>query len=83
MGYGSTTEFVVQDRHGILGAVFGADECSPFLQRPGDRFQTASRVAAGIVQCLAGGDNPLVKEHDFGRVSQAPRKVRFEDYAYE
>jgi hypothetical protein len=84
MAYGEKPEFVVQDRHGILGAVFGAEACMPFLQPAGGaRFQTSSRVVAGILQCLAGGESPLTKDYDFGRIYQAPTTMRFEDYAYE
>lgn len=84
LDYADDPTFVVQDRHGNLNAVFGAEQCMPFLQPPeGEKIQTSSRIVAGLLQCLAGGESPLIRDHDFGRITQAPGNMRFEDYAYE
>ena len=81
--YYEDPEGVVQDRHGILGAVFGADECMPFmLPKAGIRYQTFAQVVAGLLQCLSGGTSPLRQNVDFGKIIQAP-SLRFEDYVYE
>jgi hypothetical protein len=82
--YSDNPEFVVQDRHGILGAVFGTETCLPYLRPPGDeRFQTSSRAVAALLQCLAGGESPLSMAYDFGRIQQVPNEMRFENYVYE
>jgi hypothetical protein len=84
MDYSDNPDFVVKDRHGILGAVLGAEACLPFLREPdGKRYQTAARVAAGLLQCLAGGTSPMLVEHEFSRIYQSPINLRFEDFAYE
>jgi arylsulfatase A-like enzyme len=63
----------VQDHHGILGAVFGADECMPFmLPKAGTRTQTFAQVEVGLLQCLSGGSSPLRQDFDFGKIFQAP-----------
>ena len=73
----------LQDHHGILGAVFGADECVPFmLPKAGTRTQTFAQVEVGLLQCLSGGTSPLRRDVDFGKPFQAPG-LRFEDYVYE
>jgi hypothetical protein len=84
IGYSDDPEVVVPDRHGIMGAVFGAEACMPYLQPPkGETIQTSSRVVAGILQCLAGGESPLFTNYDFGKIRQAPDNMRFDNYAYE
>lgn len=75
--------FVVQDRHGILGAVFGADDCMRYIGGEKERATTSSQVVAGILQCLAGGRSVLARPIDFGTISQSPIPLRFQDYAYE
>jgi hypothetical protein len=51
--YADDPEGVVQDQHGILGAVFGADECMKFmLPKAGIRSQTFVQVEVGLLQCL-------------------------------
>ena len=81
--YQEDPEGVVQSRHGIMGVVFGADECMPFmLPKAGEKYQTFARVVAGLLQCLSGGTSPLRKDIDFGKIIRAP-DLRFEDYVYE
>jgi hypothetical protein len=66
-----------------LGAVFGADECMPFmLPKAGTRTQTFAQVEVGLLQCLSGGSSPLRQDFDFGKIFQAPG-LGFEDYVYE
>lgn len=84
LSYVDDPQFVVQDYHGVAGAVFGADDCMPFLRPPrGEAFQTTSRFVAGLLRCLSGGQSPLELKHDFGSINQAPGKMRFGDYIYE
>jgi hypothetical protein len=81
--YHDDPERVVQDQHGILGAVFGADECMKFmLPKAGTRSQTFAQVEVGLLQCLSGGTSPLRQDFDFGKIFKAP-SLRFEDYVYE
>jgi hypothetical protein len=81
--YDDDPEGVVQDQHGIMGAVFGADGCLPFmLPKAGTRSQTFTQLEVGLLQCLSGGTSPLRQDVDFGKIIQAP-SLRFEDYVYE
>jgi hypothetical protein len=83
ISYSDDPEGVVQDRHGIMGAVFGADECMQLmLPKAGTRSQTFAQVEVGLLKCLSGGTSPLRQDVDFGKVIQSPR-LRFEDYVYE
>ena len=84
LSYRDDPNFVVQDRHGIMGAVFGDKACMPFLQpQEGESIKTSSQVVAGLIQCLADGENPLTRVHDFTLINQAPENMRFEEHAYE
>lgn len=80
--YDDDPHLVVPDRHGIMGAFFGSEECTPFLRsRAGQKIQTSSQVVASLLQCLAGGESPLVSEYDFGKIGKTA--LRFEDFAYD
>lgn len=81
--YADAPEFVVHDRHGILGALFGAEGCESGAQAAARTYRTAAGVVAELLECLAGGVSPLMTDHDFGRITQAPGTMRFEDYPYE
>jgi hypothetical protein len=83
LSYADDPEFVVQDLHGILGRSSVPRRACPSRSRRKGTSQTSSRVVAGLLQCLAGGESPLLVKHDFGRINQAPDNMRFQDYAYE
>lgn len=60
--------FFFQDRFGVLGGVYPRDRCTPELdeaERKG--YATSLDVVHAIVECLSGGQSPLVE----------PRRDRF------
>ena len=70
IGYDDDPEGMVQDHHGILGAVFGADECMPFYAAQSRRTNSDLR---------SGGDRPAPVS--FGRNKPAAAGFRFwQDY---
>ncbi len=82
--FAQNKKFFVQDRHGILGALINAESCEPYLTPPeGEHFQTTARVVTGLVQCLAGGESPFIKNVDFSVLHQIDPNEKYEDYIYE
>jgi hypothetical protein len=75
--------FYVQDRHGTIAALFNADDCLPFVEPPGQRFQTIARIASSLIQCLAIGHPDLPGDFDFGTIWQISQSERFDSYVYE
>jgi hypothetical protein len=53
--------FYVQDSFGVLGGIYPADTCSEYFDRAlADKgYMTTTWVARLLVQCLAGGDDPM------------------------
>ena len=83
-------KFFVQDRYGVLGALYPADICGEYLTPdnfPG--YVTTDMVARQIIRCLAGGEDPFIhpvkypleyyERYGFGE----PEGGDFADYLYE
>ena len=72
--------FFLQDRFGILGGVYPRDRCAPqFDEAERKGYMTSLDVVHAIIQCLSGGQSPLLQ----------PRRDRFwtngfpEDHSYD
>ena len=72
--------FFLQDRFGILGGVFPRDRCAPELDEAERKaYVTSLDVVHAILECLSGGQGPLLE----------PRHDRFwtpsisEDHSYD
>ncbi|WP_274628991.1 hypothetical protein [Arvimicrobium flavum] len=76
--------FYVQDKFGILAGIINADMCLPYFRPPeGQSFQTNARIAAALIQCLAGGQSPLSTPFDHNVIPLFEGKEKYQDYVYE
>ncbi len=73
-------EFFIQDRFGVLGGVWPPDRCaSEFDEAQSKGYMTSLDVVHAILECLSGGESPLIE----------PRRDRFwgggipEDHSYD
>ena len=81
-------KFKVQDNYGTVGALVNADKCIHYVNPPqGENYQTIARIAAGIVECLAGKRIPAISKIDYGRIRQLKEtsriETRFDQHLYE
>jgi len=65
-----------------------ADKCIHYVNPPqGENYQTIARIAAGIVECLAGKRIPAISKIDYGRIRQLKEtsriETRFDQHLYE
>ena len=72
--------FVLQDRFGVLGGVYPRDRCAPeFDEAERKDYVTSLDVVHAIIECLSGGQSPLLD----------PRRDRFwsssipQDHSYD
>ena len=77
-------KFFVQDRYGTTGAVINGERCNSYIEAPpGQSFQTISRLALGLVQCLSGGKSPFSAAINYSEIRQITGEQSFEDFIFE
>ena len=79
--------FVIQDRFGVLGGVYPRDRCAPELDEAERKdYVTSLDVVHAIIECLSGGQNPLLgPRHDRFWSSSIPQdhSYDYKEFLYE
>lgn len=53
-------EFLIQDRHAVVSAIFPGNACSKFMASEiPSSFTTPAHIARKIILCLSGGVDPI------------------------
>ena len=82
-------KFIIQDRHGVIGALYPADACAEYFGKPfAAGYTTPTEVARQIIRCLAGGEDPATRPLNYPlyydkKGYQGDEKGDFADYLYE
>jgi hypothetical protein len=78
-------QFFIQSRFGVLGATYSKQFCRKELKtKNSDLFETPTKVAGRIIECLSGGVNPFASEPKYDvRQYVASDTEQYTDYLYE
>lgn len=74
--------FWFQDRYAVLGGIYPVNTCRSTFDsaQARQRFLTTPQIARLIVQCLAGGEDPLIVSYDY-KIRET--NERYEEFLYD